>query len=507
MKRPDELFQLVHALSRTEKAYFKKFSSIYGNKEERTYLRLFDYLEKQKEYDDKKLLAHFKGEKFIRQPAVARHYLFNLILKSLESYHSSVDAELQSALHHIEILFEKGLFTSCDRLLARAKKTAHKYERYSYTLELLKWEIELARARSYVGKSEEEVEQLFAAIFHSLDECRNVHEYNFLVSRFFVKEVKGGFARTRSELKAYEPLLQGLKDEKHARSFRAKYYFLLSYIGYHSISNDHHRALEYSQKLVELLEVHPHQAEERPRIYVSALKNLISCLGKLKRYSEIAPVLEKIRNISVRTTALRNTIFYSAHTLELEVLIHTGEFEKAVRSLDDFEQQRKEKSVGPPNKLSETILNYNACCVHFGAGNFSAANAYLNRILNEPNIDLRSDIQCFARILALLIHYELGNEDLIPYLIRSTYRYLFKRKSLYRFEHIVIDFIRRKMPRTNSKKELLAAFAELKNDIMELSKDPFEQTALEYFDFISWLESKISGKSFAEVAREKVKAA
>ena len=45
----------------------------------------------------------------------------------------------------------------------------------------------------------------------------------------------------------------------------------------------------------------------------------------------------------------------------------------------------------------------------------------------------------------------------------------------------------------------------VKEELVEITKDDFERKALEYFDFISWLESKIEGRVFAEVVREKAK--
>jgi hypothetical protein len=505
INRSDDLFQLVHALDRTEKAYFKKFCSLYGKRDNRTYLRLFGYLVKQSVYDEKKLRLHFKDERFIRQLPVARNYLFNLVLRSLESYHYSVDAELGSQLHRMAILFEKGLYDTCGRVLARAQKLAEKYERHTYLLEFCQWEIELARARSYAGKSEAEINAVFEKIFRLLETSRNVNEYSALVSGLFMKELKGGFARNKKGLKRYDSIIGHplLKKEPKGLSYQARFYFLLSYIGYHSVRNEYAQAHTYSRQLVDWIEAHPHQAAEKPRAYVAALKNLVTCLGKLKRYEAIPPVLEKMKAIPTRSKALQKSIFYSTTILGMETCIHTGDFEAGLELVKRSETQRARLGAEPLNKLNETILNYTTCCIFFGAGNFPAANQYLNRILNDTQSDLRSDILSFARILQLLIHYELGNTDLLPYLIRSTYRYLYKRKSLYRFEAVVLSFIRKKLPGTASRKELLHAFAALKKEIVKLSRDPFGQTALEYFDFISWLESKISGRRFSDIVREK----
>ena len=34
-------------------------------------------------------------------------------------------------------------------------------------------------------------------------------------------------------------------------------------------------------------------------------------------------------------------------------------------------------------------------------------------------------------------------------------------------------------------------------------KDPYEKVALKYFDFVSWIDSKIEGKPYLEAKKEK----
>jgi hypothetical protein len=41
------------------------------------------------------------------------------------------------------------------------------------------------------------------------------------------------------------------------------------------------------------------------------------------------------------------------------------------------------------------------------AGDYDTCIDYLQRIINDP-LDLRNDLQCYARVLHLMAHYELG---------------------------------------------------------------------------------------------------
>ena len=89
-----------------------------------------------------------------------------------------------------------------------------------------------------------------------------------------------------------------------------------------------------------------------------------------------------------------------------------------------------------------------------------------------------------------MVHSELDNADLLPYILRSTYRFLLKQQRLYTFEKRVIEFIRN-LPNVSSK-EIISAYKKLKLDLIKLSRDPYEKKAMNFFGFINWLDTKIN---------------
>ncbi len=84
------------------------------------------------------------------------------------------------------------------------------------------------------------------------------------------------------------------------------------------------------------------------------------------------------------------------------------------------------------------------------------------------------------------------------------YHYLKKKTRLYKAETSILDFMRKKIPKISNEKDLIAAFKELQTELEEIMRDPFEAKVLDYFDFISWLESKIQKRPFADIVKEKV---
>ena len=149
----------------------------------------------------------------------------------------------------------------------------------------------------------------------------------------------------------------------------------------------------------------------------------------------------------------------------------------------------------------ELLLTHHMAIVYFGAGNYAKANTCTNMILNGP-VNLRDDIYCFTKIMHLIVHYELGSEELLPYLIRSTYRLFYKRNRLYKFETVLLNSIKM-LNKVSTNVQLIALFKKLKTELLFITKDPYEKRALNYFDIISWLESKIENRSYADIVKEK----
>jgi hypothetical protein len=161
-----------------------------------------------------------------------------------------------------------------------------------------------------------------------------------------------------------------------------------------------------------------------------------------------------------------------------------------------------ERRLFASNKVS---LYHDMFYIYFGCRKYEESLEWLNKLLNETTLGVREDIQVTARLTNLILHYELGNYDLLPYLLRRTYSFMLKRKRLHKLEKILLQFIG-KLLRTNPlvKKEIIALFAEIKTALEKLIHNPDEAMVLtEYFDYISWLESKITGRSFERIVKEK----
>jgi hypothetical protein len=148
------------------------------------------------------------------------------------------------------------------------------------------------------------------------------------------------------------------------------------------------------------------------------------------------------------------------------------------------------------------VLNYKFAMLCFGSGEYGRCIDYLRKIIDAPS-HLRYDLQCYARLLHLLAHYELGNDELMDTLTKSTYRFLAKMKNLTAIEVAMFRFLRRSLPLSPRKlKPELEKFLE---EIRHLERDRFQTRAFAYLDIISWLESKVQGRPMAAVIADKLR--
>ena len=101
----------------------------------------------------------------------------------------------------------------------------------------------------------------------------------------------------------------------------------------------------------------------------------------------------------------------------------------------------------------------------------------------------------------MIAHYELGNYQLLEYLIKSVYRFMSKMENLGVVEEEIFMFLKRSFHL--SPKQLKPEFELLLEKLKRLEKNPSATRAFAYLDIISWLESKIKGVPVQDVIREK----
>jgi hypothetical protein len=500
----DELMRLIHSLSKSEKRYFKLFTSMQG--EDKDYVKLFEAVEKIGEFDEEKIKKMLKGEDFLKRLPAVKNYLYGQIIKSLRMNYigSTVDSELKEMIEEIIILYEKRLFKQCQKIIDKAKELATANEQTLQLIELNILEEKVQIEVLSLDKFEKVQSGALQLETELLEKQKNTAEYRDLYNKIVLINKKIKEARTEEELAQFREIIQHplLLSFDKAKSFDAKNYFYLIHLNYNHAKGDNEACLEIAEKQLELLESYPRKIAERPKMYIAALNNVLLSQIHLHSYPNFEKTLQKLRSIPLKSPIIEANRFVSSYIFEMVMYLDTGEFSKSVITRENILEGLKTYQNNI-NVIEETTLLYNLFYSYFGTGEFSKALGIINKLMNEYQKELRYDIQSAVRILNLILHYELGNSRLLEYNAISAYRFLYKSKRLYKLENIVLNFIRKKMHHIYTPKDEVEAFIELRKEFVELSDDPYEKKAFEYFDYISWLDSRIEKKSFEEIAKEK----
>lgn len=206
MKPSNELFDLIKSLTKSEKRFFKLSSSLQSG--EKNYLKIFDFVDKQNNYDEEGLKNEFKNERFINHLPSEKNHLYKLILKSLRGFHSdnSINSILKEEIKNVEILYKKSLYKECRKFLLRAKKTAEEHEKFYYWFELISWEKLLIEEDYEQGNFNFDLDNLIQEELSVIEKLRNLAEYQMIYSRINYIFRSGGFVTRPDDIAAVDEI-------------------------------------------------------------------------------------------------------------------------------------------------------------------------------------------------------------------------------------------------------------------------------------------------------------
>lgn len=512
MKINDEVFWLIKSMSRNEKGYFKKFSE--RHKANSKFVLLFDAIEKQAqkseaEYDEEKIKEKLSKERFVKNMRMAKSYLHQLILQSLALYHRDLESEMDNLLQHIRILYDKQLYLQCEKHINKGIEIAKGRESFLHELQFLMWKERMMRAHNFILSDENEIESLFGEMKRVMSKQKNYTDYLSSSSAIAFSANKKGFARNMNRKTNISGFDKKLYDsEESALSHKA----LFHYYNYH-YSNfisefNYKKAGEIAKKMVELIENTSSIIARSPVVYINTLERFINTQMRLKKYDVAEQCIRKLKEVKAVRPREKAELFFKSTIHESVLYLKKANVPAGLTLISQIEKQLPDlaNDYSAQSYRNVSIMNYHVALLYFMAEKYAQANKCLNKIINvstKLSTSMRDDYFSYARILNLIINYEMGKEDLIEYSVKSVYRDLLKRNNLHKMEEAFLKFIKKDLQKISTQEQQVKAFTKLKHQLEEIAKDPFEEYSLNYFDTIAWLESKISNKSFAQIIKNK----
>jgi hypothetical protein len=502
----DTLFQIVKSLKKSEKRNFKLYVKRNTASDDLKIIHLFDALDKMVVYDEAELLS--KNKRLSKQQlSNVKAHLYKQILSSLRLIRGENDLVvlLHEQLDYAEILYNQGLYLQSLKVLDRIKESAREYHQYSFMLEALFFEQKI-EALHITRSMQDRAGKLAAEMQEVSDKIQHAGLLSSLSLQLYSWYIQHGVARNEKDENAvkefFESKLPGLISD--APGFYENLYIYQCYSWMAFVSQDFISYYRYTHRWVELFDRDPRMIPIETGHYIKGMHNLLGAHFDLLNYPKFLETLSRFEQFFYSEAVQENDnnfiqTFVYLHIAKINKHFIDGTFTEGLALVPYIEDKLKEHEIYL-DRHRILIFYYKFACLYFGSGDYENTIKYLNRIINWK-MDLRTDLQCYSRLLHLIAHYELGNESLLEYLIKSVYRFMAKMENLSRVEEEIFSFLRKSFEW--SAKALKPEFSKLLERLKTYEKNRFETRAFLYLDIISWLESKIRDVPVQRILHEK----
>ncbi|HMG67784.1 MAG TPA: hypothetical protein VK588_08865 [Chitinophagaceae bacterium] len=502
----DALFQLVKSLEKSEKRNFKLYVKRNSSGEDLKIVKLFDALDKSSVYDEEHLLKKNKSIKKQQLSNIKAH-LYKQILSSLRLIkdENNIDIQLHEQMDHARILFNKGLYLQSLKVLDKMKEMARSNNQLTYLQQALFFEKKIEGL--FITRSmQQKADELSKESDETNCQLSLINRLSNLSLQLYGWYITHGHARSTGEMDDLKKFLEDNLPEvtKNAQGFYERLYLYQCYCWYAFIRQDFLQYYRYTQKWVDLFAEYPNMHEIETAHYIKGMHNLMGAHFDLRNAKKLQESIEEFEKFSHRKVVKENHInyvlvFVYLTTARINIHFLEGSFSEGLKQVPLIEEKLKEYELYI-DRHRILVFYYKIACLYFGAGKNEKAIQYLSKIINWK-VDLRTDLQCYARLLHLIAHYELGNFDLLQYLTKSVYRFMAKMKSLSAVEEEMFLFLRHSF-QVNAH-ALKPEFENLLEKLKKYETNSLETRAFSYLDVISWLESKIHNMRVQDVIREK----
>lgn len=496
MKKNDALHSLISSLTQNEKRVFKIFALRHTIGDKNNYVKLFESIDKLKTYDENKLRNKIKKESFSGHLASAKNYLYNLILECLDIYHkdSSIDRQISKYINIARVLSEKRLDEQSLKLIDKARKLSEDYNRFENIIPITLLQKSTGFNRDTI--TVEELNAYYEEIFSAVNRLNTKLEFNKTRDTLFLQRRHRGPFKNEEELTQLKSFYSNpyFRDFSKINSLDANIYYLLAKIEYSRIIRDIKMGRIYTKKLISVFDLHVNRIADNINLYIYALNVFIGDRLYLDNREEANAILGKLISIPSLidkkdiTNDVRVKIFEHYYSCITDIALKFKDYDGTIPLIQKAERELKKfaKQMTPSVNL---VVKSNIACIYFGAGNFKQSLKWCNEVINDAP-EFREDVFYIVKILNLLIHFELGNQLILPSLIKSTYRYLYKRQRVYQFENIFLKYLRLFL-RAETKMEQQLLFIRFRKELLPLVENKLENLIFNDIDIIGWIDRKI----------------
>jgi len=506
----NDLFDLIKSLEKSEKRYFKLQMKISDSNLQQNMVLLFDAIEKQKIYNENKILKKFAGKAFIKRLTATKNRLYHAILKTLEAYHSSnsSDSYFIGMIEQAEILFEKGLFKQGQSLLSFVKKKAVEENRFTVLQRILK--TERAHFNKLIVDNKTQNKNNRDLNLHILEQHQNLLDFNKIWVKFHYEMANSvrpisGTNIINKVLSDYEKELLENKDLCYSTAASVHQVSLNSFIT--RLNDELKKCLEHRLQLVKIFEENPYLVTRNTMAYINQLNNVAYSQYYLKLYNETLATVCKLENLKDKHNLKLNAkqlLYINVRTFIARITVYrtTSNIALSANYLKSF------KAFYEKNNYLMELRTQISFLINIAIVNFLKSN--YNKVTDACNIVFSFDIKInyieiylTSNILCIISYFELNIENLFESVCKSTTRFLSDKKDTYKIVYMIIRHLTA-INNIAGKTDIIEKWYSFKENLLkEADENKTAKAFIHEIKLLEYVESKINGTKLYDILESK----
>lgn len=500
--KQEPLFDLIKIMSKAEKRNFKLYATRLQGNQDAKFIQLFDTLESLEAYDEAKILSRCPVKK--SQLANLKAHLYRQILISirmLETQHV-LPMRIRELLDFAHILYERGLPKQASKMLDKVTDMALEHEFHSTAIDILDLSQKLEMI-SLTHNRTSEAEAIGRKISTLSNTIGNTSHMAHTSLQLYGLHLKLGYARSDKDLALIQQTFSKRLNRRNVdnMSFTERSHYYEACVWFHYIQHEFVKCYRYACHWVELYHNSPEMKILRYNDYIHGYASILDGLFLMQEYKRFNQTLLDLKSEKSLLCSISNNASHLYHQVEyinsINLHFFRGSFKDAVELLPEIEQFISD-SENRGNIHDQMLLRYKIACCYFGNGDYLLCMQHLSPLISTRDPQVRRDLQCFARILNFICCFESGIDYNLDYHIRSVYTFLVKMNDMNIIAQEMIAFVKSlgKIPASEFKNELTKLYNKL---LPYAGSNSYISRTFYYLDVITWLESKISGRSMASI--------
>lgn len=509
MKPSDELSELIHSMSPSEKRYFKLQANTF--KDDSHYVLLFDFIDKTSEASDVDIRVYLKQHGVTVALSRLKNYLHQLILKTLREYHLEHYPEFKiiEAFRDFKILKDRKLDRQALKSLNRAVKLAKEYERYAYL-----WEVNRHLAGDDMleadpGKFERTQAMVFDVQQDALEKLMLINKSHQLEAEAIVIQKEHIKTSDPEKLRAIDRLISEAKElEKEDLPGYGRAHLYSLYNICYAQTDRYEEALKTNTLYIESLRKGAISYGSSDEEILFALTNQFYHLlyqGKEVEFKKLAgEVIEDAGQfLRGKSEYYKMALLFAAYSFEMSYYILHGNFKEAEKYIGPAQQILAEYP-GIANAEFLFAWYYRLVVINFGLGQYDRALQAINAILDGKVLKYGADYGTYIKMLNIIVLCELGHTKMLPSVIKATEQYAKSKGNTSVVDKLLLEMLKKLTKCNNDNEERMLCKEYTQKIKAEVAADETARTPLVYFDFLTWMDGKANGLLFGQAMKQRV---